>query len=344
MAVLAVSPVDTFGAGEQGLQTAIAAQERHTDRLLAIPGVVGTAVGHGSVGRAAIFVFTKIPGIRGIPAMLDGLPVVARVTGEIFALHHCKGKHAGDPGCSEPPPPDEPSPDPTARWERPVPIGVSTGHPNITAGTIGARVTDGTDVYALSNNHVYALSNNATIGNVVLQPGVFDGGSNPADVIGTLSDFEQILFDGSDNFIDAAIALSSTSELSNATPPDGDGIPNSATTGPTLNAKVRKYGRTTGLTKAMVFAVNATVNVCYAADAELNCTHLAIFRNQIAVMGEGFSRGGDSGSLVSQEVGKGKNKTLKPIGLLFAGNGAQFTFINPIDRVLARFGVTIDGN
>jgi len=36
-------------------------------------------------------------------------------------------------------------------WARPVPIGVSTGHPDITAGTIGARVTDGVNVYALSN-------------------------------------------------------------------------------------------------------------------------------------------------------------------------------------------------
>ena len=56
-----------------------------------------------------------------------------------------------------------------------MPIGVSTGHPAITAGTIGARVTDGTNVFALSNNHIYANSNNAAIGDSALQPGSIDG-------------------------------------------------------------------------------------------------------------------------------------------------------------------------
>ncbi len=55
--------------------------------------------------------------------------------------------------------------DPTSRFNRPVPIGVSTGHPAITAGTIGARVTDGVNVYALSNNHVYADENTAVLVN-----------------------------------------------------------------------------------------------------------------------------------------------------------------------------------
>ena len=76
-----------------------------------------------------------------------------------------------------------------------MPIGVSTGHPDITAGTIGARVTDGTNVYALSNNHVYANKNLAVIGDAVIQPGTFDGGSSPADDIGTLADFEPIVWD-----------------------------------------------------------------------------------------------------------------------------------------------------
>jgi hypothetical protein len=67
--------------------------------------------------------------------------------------------------------------DPTGRFDRPVPIGVSTGHPDITAGTIGARVKDSDgNIYALTNNHVYADENRASIGDKVLQPGAFDGG------------------------------------------------------------------------------------------------------------------------------------------------------------------------
>ena len=70
----------------------------------------------------------------------------------------------------------------TERCQRAVPIGVSTGHPDITAGTIGARVTDGTNVFALSNNHVYANENNTTTGANGLQPGPIDGGANPDDL------------------------------------------------------------------------------------------------------------------------------------------------------------------
>ena len=41
----------------------------------------------------------------------------------------------------------------------------------------------------------------------MIQPGSFDGGSAPADTIGTLSDFEPIVFTTSaNNTIDAAIA------------------------------------------------------------------------------------------------------------------------------------------
>ena len=45
---------------------------------------------------------------------------------------------------------------PTDRFPRPVPIGVSSGLADFATGTLGARVTDGTNVYALSNNHVFA--------------------------------------------------------------------------------------------------------------------------------------------------------------------------------------------
>ncbi len=173
--------------GPIGLDRAIQAQEKHTKALMAKEGVVGTAVGKPN-DRLAIIVFVVGPKVDGIPKKLDGVPVVKRVTGEIFALR-------GPPPGKGPQPKEEV--DRTARFERPVPIGVSTGHPDITAGTIGARVTKGTDVYALSNNHVYAAGNNAITGDNVLQPGTYDGGINPDDEIGTLSAYKEIMFDGS---------------------------------------------------------------------------------------------------------------------------------------------------
>ena len=333
LVALAAGPV--FGGSDDGLQRADQARQRHTDALLANPGVVGVALGRNPAGRASVLVFTTKAGVSGIPRNVDGVPVHVRVTGEIFAFNPPPHDHGGGGGDGE----TVDATDPTARFTRPVPIGVSTGHPDITAGTIGARVKDGAgNVYALSNNHVYADENQASIGDAVIQPGTFDDGSSPDDDIGTLSDFETIVFSTSaSNVIDAAIALSSTADLGNATPSDGYGTPKSTTMTAVLDMKVKKYGRTTGETKATVPGINATVIVGYS-------TGTARFVNQIIITPGTFSAGGDSGSLIVVD-GKGRNKADngKPVGLLFAGSFFM-TVANPIDAVLDRFGVTIDGN
>ena len=331
-----------FDQNHPAIKAIMAVQNRHTENLMGEPGVVGTATGLSADGRPAVLVlvesFHKARGAR-IPAMLDGHPVAVKITGKITALK--KGGIPATPG-------DEGDStvcdvDPTALFDRAVPLGVSTGHPAITAGTIGARVTDGISIYALSNNHVYADENLASFDDEVLQPGTFDGGATgpnatliDGDEIGTLEDFQPIDFSGGANIIDAAIAQSSTDLLGNSTPCDGYGTPKSTTLAPRVNLKVKKYGRTTGLTSGMITAINATVNVGYD-----NGT--ARFVNQIIIEPGGFSAGGDSGSLI---VASGKGKTRaddrKPVGLLFAGS-ATLTVANPIDAVLERFGVTIDG-
>ena len=133
-----------------------------------------------------------------VPKKQDGAYVETEVTGMIVALAY---------------------PPTTNSCDRTVPIGVSTSHPNITGGTIGPRVKDlSGNFYALSNNHVYANENDASIGDSALQPGPFDGGADPADKIGELYAFEPIDFSGGNNTIDAAIALSFTTNLGYATP------------------------------------------------------------------------------------------------------------------------------
>jgi hypothetical protein len=281
---------------------------------MGIPDVVGMGVGMGPGGLPVIKVFTKNAGVRGIPEWLESVPVQVEVTGMVVALS-----------------------DPTARFERPVPIGVSTGHPDITAGTIGARVKDENgNVYALSNNHVYANQNEAIIGSSALQPGPYDGGIDPADKIGELHDFQEIDFTFSgENYMDAAIALSSIDLLGNSTPPDGYGTPSSQTMPAALTLKVQKYGRTTGWTHGEVSAINVFVEVCYEVFWIL-CIKSAYFFDQIEISPAGFSGAGDSGSLI---VTDDANKN--PVGLLFAGSDTT-TFANPIDLVLGRFDVTID--
>ena len=317
--------------GPPGLARSIEVKERHAKALLEVTGVAGVGVGHNNAGNPAVIIFTETLGVRGLPAFLDGVPVVSIVSGKFVAQ-----PKPDKPG--KPPKPDEPPAEPgltpTDRWPRPVPIGVSTGHPSITAGTIGARVTDDTNVYALSNNHVYANENRASIGNDVLQPGTYDGGKVATDSIGTLYGFVPIDFSGGDNTVDAAIAFSSTDDLGNATPANGYGTPKSGTTDAIIGMKVIKYGRTTGMTNGRVYAINVTVNVGYD-------TGVARFENQIIITPGTFSAGGDSGSLIVVNS-KRSDDHHKAVGLLFAGS-SSYTIANPIDLVLSAFGVTIDG-
>ena len=308
-------------------------QEKHTGRLMAIEGVVGTAVGIDPDNRHEVKVFVERLEVAGVPNKLDEVPVEVVVTGKIYALK---------PGEK----PTAHRVNPAARFPRPVPIGVSTGHPAITAGTIGCRVKDASGkVYALSNNHIYANENMAAIGDNVLQPGTYDGGKNPQDAIGTLSDFEYIVFYNSanppnpipTNTIDAAIALSSTTNLGNATPSNGYGKPKSTTASAYAGMQVQKYGRTTALTQGKVYATNATVNVIYDEQQH----RMARFVGQIIITPGAFSAGGDSGSLVVKKD-RNPSENNKPIGLLFAGS-QTFTVANPINEVLSTFGVSVDG-
>jgi hypothetical protein len=392
----------------QAFAQAMHVQNRHTERLMVVPGVAGTATGLDAAGQPVVKVFLERHGIGGIPIRLEGVPVAIEVTGGFYAL-----RQPAKPGGAKNRAPSvviyspadgdryasgEPilfwgrasdredgnlsesiewssdingeigtgayfsdtlddgehtitarvtdtggkiavgsvtitvgGVDPTAWFTRPVPIGVSTGHPDITAGTIGCRVKDAEgNVYALSNNHIYADCNRATIGDSALQPGPYDGGTDPDDMIGTLLDFHPIVFSRrASNTIDAAVAQSSTAWLGNATPTDGYGTPNSITAQAVVDLKVMKYGRTTGLTYGQVYAVNATVNVSYGNAG------VARFVGQIVVTPGTFSAGGDSGSLVVTQMGN------SPVGLLFAGS-TSYTICNPIDVVLERFHVTVD--
>jgi hypothetical protein len=191
-------------------------------------------------------------------------------------------------------------------------------------------------VYALSNNHCYAASNAALIGDAVIQQGAYDGGISPQDDLGTLSDFEPLKFCSAtcpDNVIDAAIALSLVASLGNATPHDGYGLPRSGTVPAYLGQPLKKYGRTTGQTIGQVYAINVTVNVGYGTPGT------ARFVGQVLITPGTFSAGGDSGSLVVQHGGADDRKG---VGLLFAGS-SSYTVANPINPVLSRFGVTVDG-
>lgn len=308
------------------LAAAMAAQESVTAEWMALDGVVGTAVGREADGDYVVTVYLTALGVARMPATVAGVPVRYELTEPFQAIGLM------------PLPEASLEIDRRAVFPRPVPIGVSTGHGGVTAGTIGARVSSPEGLFALSNNHVYANNNAATPGDPLLQPGVADGGRDPDHVVATLHDFEPIAFCQGRfqcpfNQMDAAIARTTADDVGVGTPDDGYGSPRTTPAEATLGMKVQKYGRTTGYTHGRVTGINAVIDVNYRGGT-------ARFEDQILISGNGFSAGGDSGSLiVSEGVLAGDRR---PVGLLFAGSPTS-TIANPIEVVLDRFGVEIDG-
>ena len=321
--------------------------QRHAKRLLEITDVIASGTSLQPNGEPCIKVFITRPDTRGIPDFLEGVRVLKEVSARFYALRGETCDTSGDQVCAI-----------NERWPLPVPIGISVGHPDVTAGTVGARATDGMNVLLLSNNHVLADTNQANLGDVILQPGSSHGGINPEDAIATLKDFEPIDLctqAGSrlicnENRIDAAIALSTPSELGVATPTGGFGsvagygaprsslhpaygIPDSSGDEDLvqlLGIAVQKYGSGSGPTAGVVDTINASGLICY----DPACEDIALFTDQLIISPGTFSAPGDSGSLVVDSL-------LQPVGLLFAGSSA-FTIINRIDLVLNRFGVEVD--
>ncbi|MDJ0345483.1 hypothetical protein QMK19_19750 [Streptomyces sp. H10-C2] len=233
------------------------------------------------------------------------------------------------------------------RRMRPAPSGFSVGNVAVTAGTLGSVVYDflpgaTTDppgpgigspaqFYILSNNHVLADSNRAQIGSSIVQPGVFDGGQDPADRIATLSRFIPVQFapqtplDQQNNVVDCALGQV---EFQDATREQYfSGAPRAwrRKANVAVGDLVKKSGRTTNLTIGRIVAIDAVIDVNYGTAGT------ARFKDQILTTS--ISAGGDSGSLVT-------SLDSVAMGLLFAGSNTV-TVLNHIENVRALLRVEI---
>jgi hypothetical protein len=225
---------------------------------------------------------------------------------------------------------------------RPAKGGYSVGHKDITAGTIATCVYDilpggsitppahGVGIpprfYILSNNHVLANSNAASLGDAILQPGPYDGGTDPADRIAALSRFIPINFTpGSTNLVDCAIGEGQFHHLDREIYWSCCVRGWRRKTGVTVGTIVKKTGRTTNFTTGRITAINATIDVNYGGGK------VGRFIDQIVTTN--MSAGGDSGSLVM---------TLDNIavGLLFAGSSVAM-IANQIENVRALLRVEV---
>ena len=223
-----------------------------------------------------------------------------------------------------------------AQRHRPLAPGMSIGHARITAGTLGAfalalaaRGADGAR-YILSNNHVLADEDRARKGDLVLQPGRADGGRAPADAVARFERAVRLKRTG--NLVDAALARLDDDVAIDAARVRGLGLLAGLRAEPLAPGDlVAKLGRTTGLTRGVVSAIEVDRVIVGYDEGERR------FDDQVEISPRGrgvFSRGGDSGSLI---VDDGRH----PAALLFAGNDADTTYASPLAAVLTALRIRL---
>jgi hypothetical protein len=239
---------------------------------------------------------------------------------------------------------------------RPAVPGISCGHTDVTAGTFGCLVRRGADFFLLSNNHVLANTNQGTLGDSILQPARYDGGTLDdqiavldqwvpigmgvgesecpmaqstvsvlnalASTLGSHSRVMALQKQDAENRVDCALARPLSPDLVR---PDilYIGTPRGVRQG-ALGMPVQKTGRTTGHTTGRITQIDVTVQVDYNGQ-------MVTFVDQL--MTTGMSKGGDSGSVVL-------DMDRYAVGLLFAGSDLA-TMINPIHAVLSALNVQV---
>jgi hypothetical protein len=311
------------------VQAVMAVQDRHTRQIMQDPNVVGTATGVNADGQLCVKIYlakaTQVP----TPVDLDGVPVDVEITGKFVAMAGNKTKQTPPISLGT-----------SGGWRYDLANGYCCG------GTLGSLVKIGTTQYILSNYHVFRAdivsggnSRVATNGDPIIQPGLIDVNctASSAQNVGTLAGSASL--PGSN--VDCAIAQVISGMVQTDGRILGIGTLSATTVAASVNQKVKKAGRTTGLTRSTVSALNGTVSISYENECAGGTAFTKTFTGQIMVTNRSskFLAGGDSGSLMVQDV----TTSPKAIGLLFAGS-TSIAVANPINSVLSFLGATMVGN
>lgn len=214
-------------------------------------------------------------------------------------------------------------PDRTARY-RPAPASVSTGHPDVSAGTLGTPplLTEAGDLVFVTNTHVAAPPPDAADGDACLQPGPHDDGG-PDDQIGTLHEFAPISRTAENRTDSALVAVDPTAVRENEVLEIG---PLAGFRDATFDASYEKSGRTTGHTEGELRARDVEIEVRgYYPDEPVTFVGVDAFSP--------MSSGGDSGSVIGRRV----DGAFYGTNLLFAGS-PYVTFGVPWSEVEAFHG------
>ena len=204
--------------------------------------------------------------------------------------------------------------------------GMSASSVTATAGTICCVVKDKSGVhYLLSSDHPFSGNS----GTEVLQPSVVDGGSAPNNVVAEVTRSISKVQEGNYTVAGAIAKLRPDVKYDAATPHfkfagTGTVQPGDA---------VRLVGRTSGLVKGAVQAINASVVIAGLPDSPQGT---ATFTGLVACVAEGgkpFSQPGDSGAPVV-------NAKSELVGMIYAGSETVSYFI-PIEPLLKALEVEL---
>ena len=317
-------------------------QEETTGSLMSYEDILGTATGLDENGEVAIVVYVNQLGkgmseiVRALPKKIKGVPVVAEIT-EPFRSLIAKARRSAVSHTGKQTPPIQLGT--SGGWRYDLANGYCCG------GTLGSLIQKNGTQYILSNYHVFASDivpggngRVATDGDPIIQPGLIDVGcnANNAQSVASLELPGSLL----DYNIDAAIARVTPGLVRT----DGAileiGTISAQPVAASIGQRVKKSGRTTGLTRSTVSGVNATVSVLYDNECAGSTTFSKVFTGQIVIKntGSSFIAGGDSGSLMVEDV----KSEPQSVGLLYAGNSTS-AIANPIGDVLTFFGATMVG-
>lgn len=217
---------------------------------------------------------------------------------------------------------------PRLRRQKPLRGGISISNQyQRSSGTLGTMVIDRRtrDPMLLSNWHVLVGRWGARQGERIYQPGKLDGGSYP-DSIGNLSR------DSMSSNLDAAVAI-----LDGRRPLINDQYQLGSITGvkaPELGMRVTKSGRSTGITRGIVAAVEGVTRLRY--DSLYRIIH-HVFTIEPLNATDPVSGPGDSGSIWLEE------DTHTAVGLHFAGSDLpERALAMEMQRVLDALDVVLE--
>ena len=339
----AAPPAGVLDHTHASIRAVMAVQGEVTPALMEVEGILGTAVGLDETDQPALVVYVDRDGgsvaeiVRALPPQIRGTVLKVELTDKFRALAR---KSPGGGGVSH-----------TDKQTPPIQLGTSgswsydLANGYCCGGTLGSLVEVDRTQYILSNYHVFEADivnggnlRVATSGDAIVQPGLIDVNCNAASAqnVATLVKLSSL----PNHNVDCSVAQVAPGMVST----DGAileiGTLSSQTVAAALNQKVKKSGRTTGLTRSSVNGLNGTVSVAYENECAGGAAFTKTFTGQVIIANRAsrFLAGGDSGSLMVEDV------TTKPraVGLLYAGS-SSLAVANPIDEVLSFIGGELGG-